>query len=105
MAYSDKGTGGAPHDLMNDTVPLMDGTRTTAAAAGKNAAFNAGLTTTELVAFNTATPNRFAFKHAHSGQNSEKDWGTTTCRRWSLATTCSTSVTAPPMQRASASRR
>lgn len=78
VAYSDKGTGGAPHDLQNDTVPLMDGTRTTAAAAGKNASFNAGLTASELSAFNTVTPNRFAFKHAHSGQNSEKDWGTTT---------------------------
>ncbi len=78
VAYSDKGTGGAPHDLQNDTVPLMDGTRTTAAAAGKNAAFNAGLTASELSAFNTANPNRFAFKHAHSGQNAEKDWGATT---------------------------
>ena len=78
VAYSDKGTGGAPHDLQNDTVPLMDGTRASAAAAGKNAAFNAGLTAAELATFNTATPNRFAFKHAHSQQNSEKDWGTTT---------------------------
>ena len=63
---------------MNDTVPLMDGTRATAAAAGKNAAFNAGLTEAERAAFNAATPDRFAFKHAHSGQNSEKDWGLTT---------------------------
>ncbi len=78
VAYSDKGTGAAPHDLQNDTVPLIDGTRTTAAAAGKAATFNAGLTATELAAFNTATPNRFAFKHAHSGQNAEKDWGGTT---------------------------
>ena len=78
VAYSDKGTGAAPHDLMNDTVPLIDGTRSTAAAAGKQAAFNAGLTAGELAVFNTATPNRFAFKHAHSGQNPEKDWGRTT---------------------------
>ena len=78
VAYSDKGTGGAPHDLHNDTVPLIDGTRATATAAGKAAAFNAGLTATEQAAFNTATPHRFAFKHAHSGQNAEKDWGTTT---------------------------
>lgn len=78
VAYSDKGTGGAPHDLMADTVPLIDGTRSTAAAAGKNAAFNAGLSATELAAFNAATPNRFAFKHAHSGQNAERDWGRTT---------------------------
>ncbi len=78
VAYSDKGTGAAPHDLMNDTVPLIDGTRATAAAAGKDAAFNAGLSAQELAAFNAATPNRFAFKHAHSGQNAEKDWGKTT---------------------------
>lgn len=78
VAYSDKGTGGAPHDLQNDTVPLIDGTRTSATAAGKDAAFNAGLSATELAAFNTATPNRFAFKHAHSGQNAERDWGRST---------------------------
>ena len=78
VAYSDKGTGGAPHDLQNDSVPLIDGTRTTAMAAGTKAAFNAGLTAAELTAFNNTTPNRFAFKHAHSGQNAEKDWGATT---------------------------
>ncbi|WP_298430334.1 D-(-)-3-hydroxybutyrate oligomer hydrolase [Ottowia sp.] len=78
VAYSDKGTGAAPHDLQNDTVPLIDGTRAAAATAGTEAAFNAGLSASELAAFNTATPNRFAFKHAHSGQNSEKDWGRTT---------------------------
>lgn len=78
VAYSDKGTGAAPHDLMGDTVPLIDGTRSTAAAAGKQAAFNAGLTAGELAAFNTATPHRLAFKHAHSGQNAEKDWGRST---------------------------
>lgn len=78
VAYSDKGTGAAPHDLMNDTVPLIDGTRAGAASAGKSAAFNAGLSAAELAAFNAATPNRFAFKHAHSGQNAERDWGRTT---------------------------
>jgi hydroxybutyrate-dimer hydrolase len=78
VAYTDKGTGGAPHDLMNDTVPLIDGTRASAASAGTSAAFNAGLSATDLAAFNTATPIRFAFKHAHSGRNPEKDWGTFT---------------------------
>lgn len=78
VAYSDKGTGAAPHDLKNDTVPLIDGTRTSAAAAGKDAAFNAGLSAAELAAFNAATPDRFAFKHAHSGQNAERDWGRST---------------------------
>lgn len=78
VAYTDKGTGAAPHDLGADTVPLADGTRTSAATAGKAAAFNAGLSSIELAAFNTATPNRFAFKHAHSGQNAEKSWGQNT---------------------------
>jgi len=80
VAYSDKGTGSAPHDLQNDTVPLIDGTRATSAAAGASAAFRAPLTPTELATFNSATPNRFAFKHAHSQQNPEKDWGRSTLR-------------------------
>jgi hydroxybutyrate-dimer hydrolase len=75
VAYTDKGTGAAPHDLQADTVPLIDGTRSSAAAAGGNAHFNAGLTAGELASFNAATPNRFAFKHAHSGRNPEADWG------------------------------
>lgn len=78
VAYTDKGTGAAPHDLGADTVPLANGTRASAATAGKAAAFNAGLSATEWAAFNTATPNRFAFKHAHSGQNAEKSWGQNT---------------------------
>ena len=72
------GRGGAPHDLANDTVPLIDGTRATSAAAGNNAQFRANLTSAELAALNTATPNRFAFKHAHSQRNPEKDWGSFT---------------------------
>lgn len=78
VAYTDKGTGAAPHDLQADTVPLIDGRRQAAATAGSAAQFNAGLSAAELAAFNTATPNRFAFKHAHSGQNPEKDWGRST---------------------------
>ena len=75
VAYTDKGTGAAPHDLQNHTVALIDGTRSAAVAAGSGAQFKAGLSASELAAFNTATPNRFAFKHAHSGRNPEKDWG------------------------------
>ena len=75
VALTDKGTGPSPHDLQNDTVALIDGTRTTAALAGNAASFRANLTATELAAFNTATPNRLAMKHAHSQRNPEKDWG------------------------------
>ena len=85
VAYTDKGTGGAPHDLQNDTVPMADGTRKQAADTGGTfgtgphltdiVAFNAGLNAVELAAFNQATSNRFAFKHAHSGRNPEQNWG------------------------------
>ncbi len=75
VAYTDKGTGGAPHDVQNDTVPLIDGRRSAAATAGTSAHFRAAMSAGERAAFNTATPNRFAFKHAHSQQNPEKDWG------------------------------
>ncbi|WP_088280799.1 D-(-)-3-hydroxybutyrate oligomer hydrolase [Ideonella sp. A 288] len=75
VAYTDKGTGSAPHDLAADTVPLIDGTRSASATAGAQAAFRAALSATDLTAFNAATPNRFAFKHAHSQRNPEKDWG------------------------------
>ena len=78
VAYTDKGTGAAPHDLQNDSVALIDMTRTSAAAAGTTAAFRAPLNAAELSSFNAATPNRFAFKHAHSQQNPEKDWGLST---------------------------
>ncbi len=85
VAYTDKGTGAAPHDLQNDTVPLIDGMRASASAAGQRAAFNAGLSDTEQSSFNASTPNRFAFKHAHSAQNPEKDWGQSTLRAVEMA--------------------
>ncbi len=75
VAYTDKGTGSGIHDLQNDTVSVQNGVRTDATAAGKSSIFTALLSAIERVAFNTATPNRFAVKHAHSQQNAEKDWG------------------------------
>ena len=85
VAYTDKGTGSGAHDLRHDTVPLIDGTRATAASAGAQAAFDAGLNPAELAAFNAATPDRLAFKHAHSGRNPEKDWGRHTLQAVRLA--------------------
>ncbi|MBC7416445.1 MAG: D-(-)-3-hydroxybutyrate oligomer hydrolase [Herminiimonas sp.] len=79
VAYTDKGTGNGIHDLQNNTVHLQNGVRSDATAAGKNANFTAAITDTERAAFNAATPNRFAVKHAHSQQNPEKDWG-----KWTL---------------------
>ena len=79
VAYADKGTGTGIHDLQNNTVNLQNGTRADAAAAGKASIFTAILTAVERAAFNLASPNRFAVKHAHSQQNPEKDWG-----KWTL---------------------
>ena len=75
VAYTDKGTGNGVHDLQNNTVNLIDGVRADATAAGKKSNFTARLTSKELAGFNAATPNRFAYKHAHSELNPEKDWG------------------------------
>ena len=75
VAYTDKGTGSGMHDLQNNTVHLQNGLRADAVAAGKDSNFTAALSPAERLAFNAATPNRFAVKHAHSQQNPEKDWG------------------------------
>jgi hydroxybutyrate-dimer hydrolase len=78
VAYADKGTGNGLHDLMTDKVNITDGSFVTAANAGANALFRANLSAVELAAFNAAFPNRVAYKHAHSQQNPEKDWGVDT---------------------------
>lgn len=75
VAYTDKGTGNGVHDLQHNTINLIDGRRADAATAGRGSNFTAPLSAAELAAFNAATPNRFAVKHAHSQQNPEKDWG------------------------------
>ncbi len=75
VAYTDRGTGTGAHDLQNHTINLIDGVRADAALAGKASNFTAPISDAQRLAFNTATPNRFAFKHAHSQLNPEKDWG------------------------------
>lgn len=75
VAYTDAGKGIGYHDLQADKVNLIDGRLVARATAGKDAHFASDLTGTALTDFNTATPNRFAYKHAHSQQNPEKDWG------------------------------
>src|SRR5215813_8365092 len=75
VAYTDKGTGTGAHDLQNNTVDLIRGERADAAQAGDDSNFTAPLNNAQRAAFNAATPGRFAFKHAHSEQNPEKDWG------------------------------
>jgi len=80
VAYTDKGTGTGAHDLQNNSVNLIRGERADAAQAGDDSNFTARLSDSQRALFNAATPNRFAFKHAHSQQNPEKDWGNNVLR-------------------------
>ncbi len=75
VAYTDKGTGTGAHDLQNNWVNAIQGEQMPATQAGNQSIFTASLSPSQLSAFNAASPDRFAFKHAHSQQNPEKDWG------------------------------
>jgi hydroxybutyrate-dimer hydrolase len=78
VAYTDKGTGNGLDDLQANLVNRVDGRLTDAQVAGTDSLFTANLTDAERAAFNAATPNRVAYKHAHSQQNPEQDWGRNT---------------------------
>ncbi|WP_244816023.1 D-(-)-3-hydroxybutyrate oligomer hydrolase [Caballeronia sp. Lep1P3] len=78
VAYTDKGSGNGAHELSTNRVTLIDGTLANADIAGKAAIFRANVSATALAQYNAAFPNRYAFKHAHSQQNPEKDWGKNT---------------------------
>lgn len=78
VAYNDKGGGNGAHELGSDTVTLIDGTLANAVLAGTASLFTANVTSGDLAAFNSRFPNRYAFKHAHSQQNPEQDWGRAT---------------------------
>ncbi|MGA7327706.1 MAG: 3-hydroxybutyrate oligomer hydrolase family protein, partial [Rhodomicrobium sp.] len=75
VAYTDKGSGIGAHDLQNGLVNLIQGQQVSSSQAGDDSIFTARLSSSQLASFNAANPNRFAFKHAHSQQNPEKDWG------------------------------
>lgn len=78
VAYTDKGTGNGFHDLESNKATLIDGRSVDADMAGTAIHFRAALTDAERAAYNTQYPNRVAYKHAHSQQNPEKDWGSNT---------------------------
>ncbi len=80
VAYTDKGTGNGGHDLSPNAVYVMLGTRTEAGAAGALSQFTANLNAADRAAYNSAFPNRWAYKHAHSQQNPEANWGRDTLR-------------------------
>ncbi|KGC90783.1 D-(-)-3-hydroxybutyrate oligomer hydrolase [Burkholderia pseudomallei] len=78
VAYNDKGGGNGAHEIGTGVVTLIDGTLATASSAGSSSLFTASESSSTLAAFNSAFPNRYAYKHAHSQQNPEQDWGRVT---------------------------
>lgn len=74
VAYIDKGSGTGLYTFDDDSVNLQNGVRATRTAAGKDANFSPILSDADRAAFARLT-GRVAFKHAHSQQNPEKDWG------------------------------
>jgi len=75
VAYSDKGSGTGLYTFDDDSVNLQNGVRATRLAAGKAASFAPALSDSERASYAAGFPARLAFKHAHSQQNPEKDWG------------------------------
>ncbi len=75
VAYTDKGTGNGAHELDTNTITLINGLTANATAAGNASHFTATLTDPQRTAFIATNPFRYAFKHAHSQVNPEKDWG------------------------------
>ena len=85
VALTDAGKGMGLHDLGDDSVHRVDGTRASRSVASTLANFAANLTDAVRTAFNAAFPNRVALKHAHSQLNPEKDWGNDTLAAASYA--------------------
>ncbi|MDX1560373.1 MAG: 3-hydroxybutyrate oligomer hydrolase family protein [Marinobacter sp.] len=72
VVYTDKGTGTGSHNLATNTAQRIDGTLT---SADEPVQFRADLTDEQRAGFDSAWPDRFAYKHAHSKANPEADWG------------------------------
>ncbi|MGX9716087.1 3-hydroxybutyrate oligomer hydrolase family protein [Janthinobacterium lividum] len=85
VAYADKGSGTGLYVFEDDSVNLQNGVRAGRVAAGKNALFAPDLSDADRLAWSGANPNRIAFKHAHSQQNPEKDWGKVTLQAVEMA--------------------
>jgi hydroxybutyrate-dimer hydrolase len=75
VAYADKGSGNGAQELATNTITLINGLTQNAATAGNASLFSAQISDAERNAFNASNPFRYAYKHAHSQQNPEKDWG------------------------------
>lgn len=85
VAYADKGSGTGLYVFEDDSVNLQNGVRAGRVVAGKSALFAPDLSDADRLAWVGANPNRIAFKHAHSQQNPEKDWGKVTLQAVEMA--------------------
>ena len=85
VAYSDKGSGNGAHELDSNTITLINGLTANATSAGNASHFTAAMTDSERMTYSTTSPFRYAFKHAHSQVNPEKDWGLFTRQAISFA--------------------
>lgn len=79
VVYTDKGTGTGYHILDEDTVILVDG-RAVSYDKGRKTTFDSLESCKEkreeiIYEHNSVLPHRIAVKHAHSGENIQKNWG------------------------------
>lgn len=88
VAYNDKGSGNGGHGLENGNVTRAEGALYGVRTPAFDAANNLVVPFPQFVArdgngnpiapgngYNKSYPNRYAFKHAHSGVNPETSWG------------------------------
>lgn len=75
VALTDAGKGMGLHDLNDDKINRIDGTREVRSVAGALSHFAVAITDAARLAYNALFPDRLALKHVHSQLNPEKDWG------------------------------
>jgi len=92
VAYTDKGTGGAGHDLATDTVPLIDGTRSSSATAGLGAQFRARCRPPNWPPSTRPLPTGWLSSTPTRAAMSKRTGASSRCRRSSSPSTCSTSA-------------
>ena len=80
VAYADKGTGMGVHDLLDDTVNLIDGTRTTADLAGSDSQLHGE--------HHGAAAPGLQREHAESARGEARALASRTRRRTGAATRC-----------------
>ena len=105
VAYTDKGTGNGAHELDTNTITLINGLTANATTAGNTSHFTAPISDSQRTTFTATNPFRYAFKHAHSQANPEKDWGLFTRQAIEFALWAINEQLAPALPGSSAKQR